>query len=91
MTNDNPPLDELMEFPSTYTIKVLGRAEPTFAARIHQIIALHAPDTISEPDVRPSKKGSFVSVNISFVTTSVDHLHAIHRDVKAAAGVKLVM
>ncbi len=91
MSDQMPPLDELMDFPSTYTIKVVGRAEPDFVQRIQQIIAGHAPDTVSEPDVRPSSKGSFVSVNITFVTTSVEHLHAIHHDVKAADGVKMIL
>jgi hypothetical protein len=86
-----PPLEELMEFPSTYTIKVVGYATSDFADRIHQIIAFHAADTIEQPDVRPSSKGTFVSVNITFITTSVEHLHAIHRDVKVADGVKMIM
>ncbi|MFQ3324727.1 MAG: putative lipoic acid-binding regulatory protein [Pseudomonadales bacterium] len=85
------PLEELMDFPSTYTIKVVGNATDDFAVRIHQIIEVHAADSIQEPDVRPSSKGRFVSVNITFVTTSVEHLHAIHRDVKAADGVKMIL
>jgi putative lipoic acid-binding regulatory protein len=52
---------------------------------------VHAADSIQQPDVRPSSKGRFVSVNITFVTTSVEHLHAIHRDVKAADGVKMIL
>jgi putative lipoic acid-binding regulatory protein len=86
-----PPLEELMEFPSTYTIKVVGSATPDFAVRIHEIITVHAADTIQQPDVRASSKGTFVSVNITFITTSVEHLHAIHRDVKAADGVKMIL
>jgi putative lipoic acid-binding regulatory protein len=86
-----PPLEELMDFPSTYTIKVLGSAAPDFALRIHEIISAHASDSIEPPDVRASSKGRFVSVNITFITTSVEHLHAIHRDVKAADGVKMIL
>jgi putative lipoic acid-binding regulatory protein len=86
-----PPLEELMEFPSTYTIKVVGNATADFAVRIHEIITVHAADTVQQPDVRPSSKGTFVSVNITFITTSVEHLHAIHRDVKAADGVKMIL
>lgn len=80
----------LLEFPTPYTLKALGRAADDFALVVYEIVNKHAPDC-GQPEVRPSSKGSFVSVNITFTAESMDQLGAIHAELKASGRVSLMM
>lgn len=86
-------LDDLMEFPSEYCIKVLGAAEPDFAELVHSVISAHAGDSVSvsQADVRASRNGRFVSVNVRFTATSVQQLESIHVGLNRTGRVKYIL
>ena len=84
-------LEDLMEFPCEYRIKVLGGSEPDFPALVHAAVAEHAGESAQTPDVRPSKKGNFVSVNITFTASSVPQLEAIHQSLTDTGRVKYIL
>jgi hypothetical protein len=80
----------LLEFPSAYTIKVLGRDAPGFVELVASIVAGHAPDS-GEADCRPSSNGRFVSINITFTAQSLQQLESIHLDLNACDRVTLIL
>lgn len=84
-------LEDVMEFPSEYCIKVLGAAEPDFVDVVHRTIAEHAGDSIQQADVRESKNGRFVSVNVRFVAISVQQLESIHISLNDTGRVKYIL
>ena len=53
-----------LEFPTDYPLKVLGRPDNEFRARVHAIVLRHAPapgpERVSE---RLSAKGNFLSIS----------------------------
>ena len=80
----------LLEFPSEYTVKVLGRDQQGFVERVAQIVSEHAPNAAAA-DVRPSSKGSFVSINICFTAVSMQQLDDMHRALNACEQVTLIL
>lgn len=81
-----------IEFPCDYLIKIMGEALPDFADKVLDIIERFAviPDRNSVL-VRPSSKGTFVSVNIVIVATGADQLQDIHMALREYKAVKMVI
>ena len=84
-------LEDLMEFPCQYRIKVLGDAADDFPPLVCSAIAKHAGASTSEPEVRSSRNGKFVSVNVEFTATSVPQLEAIHASLTETGRVKYIL
>jgi putative lipoic acid-binding regulatory protein len=86
------PQQELLQFPTDYPIKVVGRPSPEFRARIHAIFIQHAPnvetDRITE---RLSENGNFLSISYTIVAESREQVVALAKDLAAADGVLMVI
>ena len=82
----------LLQFPTDYPIKVVGRPSAEFRARIHAVVLKHAPDVetdrISE---RLSENGNFLSISYTIVAESREQVEALARDLVAAEGVLMVI
>jgi hypothetical protein len=87
MTETPPPL---LDFPSEYTIKVLGRDAPGFVDIVAATVAEYADDC-QAPDLRPSSKGRFVAINITFTAVSMQQLGDIHQALNACDQVTLIL
>lgn len=87
MTGNDKPL---LEFPCGYTIKVLGRDVPGFVDLVSGIVLRYAPDA-GETDSRPSSKGRFLAINITFTAQSFEQLENMHRDLNACDQVTLIL
>jgi uncharacterized protein len=87
-----PSGQELLQFPTDYPIKVVGRPSAEFRARIHAIVVKHVPnvetDRITE---RLSENGNFLSISYMIVAESREQVVALARDLAAAAGVLMVI
>jgi putative lipoic acid-binding regulatory protein len=72
--------DTLLQFPCTFPIKVMGKAEPHFDALIVELVRRHAPDlTENAVKIRPSKGGNWVAVTVTIRATSKSQLDAIYQ------------
>ena len=94
MSSDPPPGTgaELLQFPTDYPIKVVGRPSAEFRAHIHAIVLKHVPnvetDRISE---RLSENGNFLSISYMIRAESREQVVALARDLTAAEGVLMVL
>jgi uncharacterized protein len=88
----NPSGQELLQFPTDYPIKVVGRPSAEFRARIHAVVLKHVPnveaDRITE---RLSENGNFLSISYTIVAESREQVVALARDLAAAEGVLMVI
>jgi len=81
---DNKPEDQsaetLLEFPSAFPIKALGRDEPEFCQTIVDLVAKHA-EFDPRDDVRQtnSSKGNFVSVTVTFKAENQAQVDTIYQ------------
>jgi putative lipoic acid-binding regulatory protein len=87
MTETNHPL---LEFPVEYTIKVLGRDAADFVDIVVATVSEYAPD-VGPADLRPSSKGRFVAVNLTFTAQSMHQLGEIHQALNACDQVSMIL
>ena len=82
----------LLQFPTDYPIKVVGRPSDEFRARVHAIMLRHAPtldpDQVSE---RLSENGNFLSISYMIVAESREQIVTLVTDLKAAEGVLMII
>ncbi len=84
--------ETLIEFPSDFPIKIMGEARDDFAQGILIVIRQHAPDYDgSNMEMRPSSKGTYLSLTCTVRATSKDQLDNLYRDLSSHPWVKVVL
>ena len=86
MAMTEPP--PLLEFPTDYPIKVIGRPSDEFRARVHAIVLRHVP--LIEPErvtERLSENGNFLSISYRIRAESREQMEALAADLKSCQGV----
>lgn len=71
----------LIEYPTDFPIKVMGRMRPGFAQSVLAVVLRHAPDFDgSTMELRASSKGKYLSVTCVVRATSREQLDDLYRD-----------
>ena len=84
--------ETLLEFPTPFPIKAMGRREDGFAQAVLEIILKHAPDFDGQTmEMRPSKNGNFLSVTATINATSKAQLDDIYRALTAHPAVLMAL
>ena len=79
-------------FPTDYPVKVVGRADDGFRARIHAIVLRHAPALDAERVTeRPSANGKYISISYVLHAESRAQVEALIADLKACEGVMMLL
>jgi uncharacterized protein len=82
----------LLNFPTDYPIKVIGRPSPEFRARIHAIVLRHVPAIeASHVSEHLSKNGNYLSISYAIRAESREQVTALAADLTACAEVLLVI
>jgi putative lipoic acid-binding regulatory protein len=87
-----PPQLTLLQFPTDYPIKVVGRPSDEFRARVHAVMLRHVPQL--DPDLvteRQSEARNFLSISYMIVAESSDQVVALVKDLKATEGVLTIL
>jgi len=82
--------DEYLEFPCSFTFKVMGAANGQLAHQVVNVVQQHAPGDYS-PSVRPSAKGNYHSVSISVTVTSKEHIEGLYQALADIETVVMVL
>lgn len=84
MTAETPPggsEPSLIEYPSDFPLKILGHTRPGFAQEVLKVVKRHAPDfNDTTMEMRPSKKGKYLSVTCVIRATSREQLDALYQE-----------
>jgi putative lipoic acid-binding regulatory protein len=86
--NGKPPEKEkpletasLIDFPTAFPIKIVGRREGGFTTAVIQIVLRHAPDFVPGTiETRPSNKGKYISLTATVNATSRQQLDALYQE-----------
>jgi putative lipoic acid-binding regulatory protein len=82
----------LLAFPCEFPIKVMGRREGGFAQAVMEIVLRHAPDfDPATIEMRPSRKGTYLSVTCTVRATSREQLDALYRELCDHPAVVMVL
>jgi putative lipoic acid-binding regulatory protein len=82
----------LLQYPTDYPIKVVGRPSDEFRARVHAVMLRHAPkldaDRVTE---RLSENSNFLSISYVIVAESNEQVIALVNDLKTTEGVLTII
>jgi putative lipoic acid-binding regulatory protein len=83
---------ELLQFPTDYPIKVVGRTGGTLRSRADEIFARHVPDLDgSLTTERLSENGNFVSISYTIRAKSREQVVALAQELSACDEVMMVI
>ncbi|QZN96968.1 DUF493 family protein YbeD [Symbiopectobacterium purcellii] len=83
-------LNELLEFPCSFTYRVMGHAQPELVDRVVEVVQRHAPGDYS-PQVKPSSKGNYHSVSITMTATHIEQVETLYEELGAIDIVRVVL
>ena len=84
--------ESLIEFPSDFPIKIMGVRSDDFAQLVLEEVLRHDPDFDGGTmEMRPSRKGSYLSLTCTVRATSQRQLDALYRELSAHPLVKVVL
>ena len=84
--------ESLIQYPTDFPIKVMGRREPRLVQSIVGIVQRHAPDfDPATVEMRTSKKNSYLSVTCTVRATSREQLDALYRELCDHPSVVMVL
>ncbi|HYF60717.1 MAG TPA: DUF493 domain-containing protein [Burkholderiaceae bacterium] len=91
-TPDSGRPAELLQFPTDFPIKIMGRRVDGFADEIVVVLRRHAPDfDASTLEMRPSRAGNYLGLTATIRATSRDQLDALYRELTSHPLVKVVL
>jgi uncharacterized protein len=83
---------DLLEFPSDYPLKVVGRPGDEFRARVHAIVLRHAPELAAERvRERMSANGNFLSISYLLRAESRAQVEALVAELRCCNGVMMLL
>lgn len=71
----------LIEYPCDFPLKVLGHSRAGYAQTVLEIVRRHVPDYDgASMEMRPSRKGKYLSVTCTVRATSREQLDALYQE-----------
>ena len=90
--DDIPPEQSLIEYPSRFPIKVMGRNVNGFVHAVTQIAERFDPGfDAATVELRPSKGDNYLGVTITITATSRAQLDELYRTLSTHPMVKMVL
>ena len=84
--------ETLLEFPTEFPLKIMGRSKDGFAQLVHDIVRRHAPDYDGATmELRPSSAGNYISVTCVITATSKEQLDALYRELSGHPAIAMVL
>lgn len=83
-------LNELLEFPCSFTYKVMGEAKPELVDHVVEVIQRHAPGDYM-PQVKESSKGNYHSVSVTINATHINQVETLYEELAAPEFVRMVL
>ena len=85
-------LEQLLEFPVDFPIKVVGRRVDDFAQQIAELVCEHVPGfDPASIGLRPSAQGNWLSLTVMVRLDSRDQLEGLYRALGAHPLVRMVL
>ena len=84
--------ETLLEFPTEFPIKVMGRAKEGFAQMVFDIVIKHVPDYDgSTMELRPSSANNYLSVTCTIIARSKEQLDDLYRELSSHPDIAMVL
>jgi putative lipoic acid-binding regulatory protein len=88
----NEARESLLEFPTDFPIKIMGRRHDDFAQTMLDVVLRHAPDfDAASMQMRASAKGNYLSLTVTIHATSKQQLDDLYRELSSHPMVAMVL
>jgi len=75
-----PPEESLIEYPSQFPIKVMGKTHPQLAQTLTALVQTFDPDfDAATVEMRPSRKGNYLGLTFTITATSRAQLDGLYQ------------
>lgn len=92
MTDSTQQPETLLEFPCQFPVKIMGLRTDDFAQKILEVILRHDPTFDgSTIEMRPSAKGTYLSLTCTVHATSKAQLDGLYRELSSHPLVKVAL
>lgn len=92
MSHDIPPEESLIEYPSEFPIKVMGRAHPDLAQVLTEVVLQFDPTfDPATVEMRPSSSGNYMGLTFRVTATSRQQLDDLYQALHGHAMVSVVL
>jgi putative lipoic acid-binding regulatory protein len=89
---DQPEQETLLQFPTDFPLKIIGRRHDDFAQIILTVVLRHAPDFDGATmEMRTSTKGNYLSLTCTIRATSKKQLDDLYRELSSHPMVSMVL
>lgn len=86
------PDESLIEYPSDFPIKVMGKSHPEFAQVLTELVLQFDPGFDAETvEMRPSKGGNYIGLTFTVRATSRQQLDDLYRALHGHPMVSIVL
>ncbi|HEU4623028.1 MAG TPA: DUF493 domain-containing protein [Burkholderiaceae bacterium] len=86
------PLESLIEYPTDFPIKIMGKRGPGFVEAVSALVKQHAPDwDESTLETRPSRQGNYLALTATIRATSREQLDALYTALSGHPLVSVVL
>jgi len=87
-----PPEESLIEYPSDFPIKIMGPMHEEFTQTMVEVVTSFDPTFhAGKVEMRPSSKGTYISVTVTVLATSREQLDNLYRTLSSHPMVKVVL
>lgn len=92
MSDDIPPEESLIEYPSEFPIKVMGRAHPDLAQVLTEVVLQFDPTfDPATVEMRPSSSGNYMGLTFRVTATSRQQLDDLYQALHGHTMVSVVL
>lgn len=89
---DISPEESLIEYPSDFPIKVMGKSHADFAQTLTDVVLQFDPTfDAASVEIRPSKAGNYISLTFTVRATSRQQLDNLYRALHGHPMVSIVL
>ncbi len=90
LAQEQPTLRELLEFPCSFTYKVMGYAKPELTDKVLSVIGSHVPGTHTAK-LKESGKGTYHAVSVTITATSIEQVETLYKELGEIDIVRMVL
>lgn len=82
--------DQLLEFPCSFTFKIMGDAKPELVNEILCVIQKYAPGDYS-PLIKPSSTGKYYSISVTIDARNSAQIERLYQKLSEIESVRMVL
>lgn len=83
-------LKDLLEFPTSFTFKVVGENRPDLMDDVVSVVQKHAQGDYN-PTLKESGKGTYHSISITITAENIEQVEILYKELAEIKGVRMVL